>query len=529
MTPEEFHRFTSYLTTNSAIQSWEWVPAIPASEKERFETDARTSGMKSFEIWQKDPQGKNTPATERDVYYPILRVAPLAGNERVLGYDLDSEANRLAGLEEAIRTGLPSATISVTLLQETGHQKGMLLYRPIFGRDDPKQLRGFAVAVLRMETLLKMAETDNSTLVELSLLRQNAAPEQLAATWDSISIPTSRLSAMRPVFAFGKVFAVTAHAGPEFMRLHRLRGGWLAAVAGLTLTAALAVVISGILRRREELKRLVFERTAALRASEERLSATLLSIGDGVITCDAAGHVDSLNAVAETLTGWSAEEARDLPIAEVFKVVHAVTREKAEIPVERALLENRIIELANHTALIARNGTERQIADSCAPIHNADGSVFGAVLVFRDVTEEYLRREQLHESKTRFDQLAEQSSTIAWEVDACGLFTYVSHVAEQVLGYKREELVGKRYFYDLCVESEREHLKAKAFAAFEHKEHFKNLEHTIETKSGRQMWVSMNGIPLLNCDGSLRGYALTLDSHIRLHGFAANDRLRETG
>ncbi|MHB8910843.1 MAG: response regulator [Syntrophales bacterium] len=130
----------------------------------------------------------------------------------------------------------------------------------------------------------------------------------------------------------------------------------------------------------------------ALRESEEHLSATLRSIGDGVITCDAEGNVISLNTVCETLTGWRIDEARGRPIAEVFRIVHAETRQKSEIPVGRALREGRIIGLANHTVLIARNGVEHEIADSCAPIHDADGVVIGAVLVFRDVSEERLSR-----------------------------------------------------------------------------------------------------------------------------------------
>ena len=114
--------------------------------------------------------------------------------------------------------------------------------------------------------------------------------------------------------------------------------------------------------------------------------------------------------------------------------------------------------------------------------------------------------EHLRESKARFDQLAEQSGTITWEVDTDGLFTYVSHVAELVLGYRPEDLVGKRHFYDLCAEADREALKLRAFTAFEQKEPFQNLEHTMQAKDRHQVWVFTNGIPLLNVGGTLRGY-----------------------
>ncbi len=136
-----------------------------------------------------------------------------------------------------------------------------------------------------------------------------------------------------------------------------------------------------------------------------------------MIATDAAGQVTNLNAVAETLTGWSSDEARGRPIAEVFRIVHAETGQEAEIPVGRSVREDRIIGLANHTALIAHDGTERQIADSCAPIHDAAGVAIGAVLVFRDVTEEYRQREQLRKSEEKLDLALRSAHMGAWQWD----------------------------------------------------------------------------------------------------------------
>jgi PAS domain S-box-containing protein len=112
----------------------------------------------------------------------------------------------------------------------------------------------------------------------------------------------------------------------------------------------------------------------------------------------------------------------------------------------------------------------------------------------------------VRESEERFNQLAEQSGTITWEVDTGGLYTYVSHVSETVWGLRPDELVGKVHFYDLHPESEHEAFKAAAFKIFEQKEPFRNLENTIQTKEGHLVWVSTNGLPLLNDDRTLRGY-----------------------
>ena len=127
--------------------------------------------------------------------------------------------------------------------------------------------------------------------------------------------------------------------------------------------------------------------------------AILQSIGDAVITTDIRGRIRLMNPVAERLTGWGAKEAEGKPLAEVFHVVDAHTGIPAENPVEQVIETGGILGLANHTLLIARNGTSLPIADSGAPIRDAQGRVTGVVLVFRDVTEEYRMQERLRRSE----------------------------------------------------------------------------------------------------------------------------------
>jgi PAS domain S-box-containing protein len=109
-------------------------------------------------------------------------------------------------------------------------------------------------------------------------------------------------------------------------------------------------------------------------------------------------------------------------------------------------------------------------------------------------------------TEERYKQLAEQSRTIAWEVDEKGLFTYVGHVVEDVLGYRGKELVGIKHFYDLHPEDGRELFKKAAFEVFNRKEPFVGLENRIQTKNGRILWGSTNGIPILDANGVLLGY-----------------------
>src|SRR6266568_3419018 len=139
----------------------------------------------------------------------------------------------------------------------------------------------------------------------------------------------------------------------------------------------------------------------ALAAEKERLAVTLRSIGDAVIATDEWTRVTILNRAAEELTGWKSEEAAGKTLREVFNIVNEETRQPALSPVDRVLREGVVVGLANHTALIARDGTERPIADSAAPIRDASGRTRGVVLVFRDRTEERQAEQALRESEQR--------------------------------------------------------------------------------------------------------------------------------
>jgi len=125
----------------------------------------------------------------------------------------------------------------------------------------------------------------------------------------------------------------------------------------------------------------------ALFEEKERAQVTLNSIGDAVLTTDLLGNVTYLNLVGETMTGWSSEDALGRPLAEVFRIIDGTTRQAAANPAQRALAEDRTVGLAADCVLIRRDGFESAIEDSAAPIHNRDGQVAGAVIVFHDVSQ----------------------------------------------------------------------------------------------------------------------------------------------
>jgi diguanylate cyclase (GGDEF)-like protein/PAS domain S-box-containing protein len=124
-----------------------------------------------------------------------------------------------------------------------------------------------------------------------------------------------------------------------------------------------------------------------LAKSREELRATLVSVGDGVITTDGKGLITFLNPVAEKLTGWSLGDALEQPVEQVFKIVNEYSREEIVSPVRTVFEKDAIVELANHTLLLSKDGTERPVEDTAAPIKDASGLTMGCVLVFRDFSD----------------------------------------------------------------------------------------------------------------------------------------------
>ena len=190
------------------------------------------------------------------------------------------------------------------------------------------------------------------------------------------------------------------------------------------------------------LRALMARDATRIRLSEERLATTLTSVGDAVLATDARGHIERMNPVAERLTGWNLTEARGQPIDTVFRIINKDTRAPDESRFEKILREGQVGGLANHTLLIAKDGSERPIEDSGAPIRELDGSIAGVVLVFKDATERYAAERALRESEGRFRALADNMPTLCWMADETGSIYWYNNRWYQYTGTTLEQMQG---------------------------------------------------------------------------------------
>lgn len=236
--------------------------------------------------------------------------------------------------------------------------------------------------------------------------------------------------------------------------------------------------------------------------TEEEYRTILYSIGDAVIITDKKGNVQNLNPVAENCTGWSEIDAKDEPLEKVFCIINEKTREKVPSPIEKILKTGLPIGLANHTLLISRTGNEIPIADSGAPIKNAEGNILGTIIVFRDQTEERKKQKALEENDALIRSILDNlpMGVAVNSINPDVNFNYMNDNFPKIYRTSREELSVYDSFWELVYEDPvfREEIKQRVIndcdSGIPERMHWDEIP--ITRKGQETTYVSARNIPI---------------------------------
>jgi PAS domain S-box-containing protein len=270
----------------------------------------------------------------------------------------------------------------------------------------------------------------------------------------------------------------------------------LVALGAYTFTCALIIGIGSAMQ--------AAQRRATL--GQETLRVTFESMGDAVITTDAAGRITSMNGIAEDLTGWSAKEATGEPLADVLRIVNEETREPVPDPAASVLRTGIALGLADHTILVRKDGGERPIDDSAAPIRNASGAIVGCVLVFRDITERRRMESRLDGQLTDarfFRSIIESSQDAIISKTLDSVVLSWNSAAEKLFGYTAAQAIGRHISFVIPVE--RRHEEEQIIARLRDGERIEHFETERVRSDGGRVPVSLTISPIRDESGRIVG------------------------
>ena len=241
-----------------------------------------------------------------------------------------------------------------------------------------------------------------------------------------------------------------------------------------------------------------------LNAQQENLEVTLYAIGDAVITTNARGRVSRMNPIAEQLTGWYAYEARGKALSSVFSIIDADTREVIANPVDKVLATGKTHSSSDHTTLIAKDGSEHQIANSATPMRNANDKIEGMVLAFKDVTEEVQLRQAARNIQQQIQALFDDMQTMAGFTTTDGSVTFMNNTPLIIGGIEAGDVLGKKLWdcpwfdHDTAIQ---EAVHADCIAAASGEQTQRDI--LINTAEGELMWVQFSIHPVVNEQGRI--------------------------
>jgi PAS domain S-box-containing protein len=259
--------------------------------------------------------------------------------------------------------------------------------------------------------------------------------------------------------------------------------------------------------------------------SERDLDFTLQAIGDAVVTTDASGRIRRMNAAAEQFSGWLHAEATDHPHEHVFRFFTTEGRHAMVSPVDEVLRSGRLLRFGDRRVLVARDGTERTVAISAAPIRDPDGTFRGIVVVLRDASAEYLNEQALVRSEARYRQLI-ALSPYAVLLGRNGRISFANPKALELLGaHSPQQLLGREVL-DFLHDDSRPAVEERIRLLKAERKPLPAMEERWQRVDGTSFLAEVTPVPF-EVDGAPGVLAMMQDITARKQAETQRDRLFE--
>lgn len=244
-----------------------------------------------------------------------------------------------------------------------------------------------------------------------------------------------------------------------------------------------------------------------LQESEARYKELVENANVAIIKLNNLGMIVHFNEFAEEIFEYKKEEVIGKSVMDTIVPDYDDKGRDLKLMVEMFLKNDpKMFENTNENINVTKSGKKLWFSWTNRPIVDANGNLEGIISIGHNITEKKALIDEINESKTRFEQVVANANEWVWEVDENGLYTYASPQIEEIFGYKPEEVIGKKHFYDFFREDVREELKQGAISAFKQKQPFRDFVNPNTNKNGDEIWLSTSGVPILSDNGELIGY-----------------------
>ncbi|TAN67658.1 MAG: PAS domain S-box protein [Methylobacter sp.] len=458
---EGFGIFVTRLLDNlPGIQALGWNPIVPSAERNAFERKVRSEGYRNFQITEQNADKQMVAAENRPVYVPVDFIEPYKGNEVALGFDVYSDRLRHEAIDRAKDTGEITTTSQITLVQELGHQNGVLTLMPVYRSGLPHKtleerrlnIAGYMVAVFRGKDIVTAALKDiNRERLSYRLIDESApAAEQLIFSSDRKELKALSLQekglfgrnlsliSRSAITVGGRQWRFEVTPTQEYLAAHREDNAWLILLSGLMLTSivgAFAMVSSG---RGSHLRRLVEERTAALAESEGRFRSTFESAPVGVANVSLDGHFIEVNQGYCDLVGYSRDELLGMTVKQVTPPDY----HQSDADMINKALSGEIHGFNREKQYVRKDGELVWGNLSAKLIRHADGSPDHFVAVIENIDSRKRAELSLQKESEKNLALLRNASDGIHILDSDGNIIEVSDSFCAMLGYRRDEMIG---------------------------------------------------------------------------------------